>query len=502
MSQVPIPVARSGAARLIPRSAIARTVAAIAVVLVAGAALAPSADRVQAPVPTSQPVASTTFVCPDAAGGATRSTTLVAAAPGLAPVPAEGPTPEGGGRLAPLARGRTLATVAAPGGGAVVTTNQSLGPVVGAATGAVAPGFSGGQLTVVPAGPERGLAGDVCSPARSDGWFVGGGAASGQRSRLLLINVEPTAAVVDVDLYGPAGPIDAPAGRGVPVAARGVRALDLDALAPGQALVGLRARAESGRVAMALFAAERKGATSRGIDWVPLAAAPARAVVVPAVPGGVAQRRLVVLNPGSDDAQVRVRAVGRDGSFAPEAADLLVVPAGSLATVDVSALGRENTAVRLDSDVPVTAAVRITQPQAPFDFAWTAAAPPVTTAAVAALSRIGGGFSASLVLTAGDEAAVVEVVSGPVGRAGTTRRVEVPAQSTVATAVASGRAAGYWVSVVRPVDGSGPVWAGRVQTQVARGIRLMTISPLRDARISVAVPEAGTDPGAVIRGLS
>ena len=79
----------------------------------------------------------------------------------------------------------------------------------------------------------RGLAGTACAVPGTDFWFVGSGAVVGQRGRVYLTNPEAAPAVADITLYGPDGPIDAPAGRGVPVAAGTQEVRLLDALAPG-----------------------------------------------------------------------------------------------------------------------------------------------------------------------------------------------------------------------------------------------------------------------------
>ncbi len=139
----------------------------------------------------------------------------------------------------------------------------------------------------------------------------------GRRARLLLANPTPAPAVVDVRLAGPKGPVDVPSGRGLVVAPGRVRAVLLDAAAPGLGQLAVHVVARSGRVTSLLHDSWLRGAVPAGTDDVLPSAAPSRHVVVPGVvvlPGGAA--RLRVAATGSDDAVVRYHLLGPAGDVA------------------------------------------------------------------------------------------------------------------------------------------------------------------------------------------
>jgi hypothetical protein len=125
-----------------------------------------------------------------------------------------------------------------------------------------------------------GLASTECAVPGNDFWFVGSGAVVGRRGRLYLSNPESVPAVVDVALYGPEGPIDAPGGRGVTLAAGAQQVLKLDALAPDVERFGVHVQVRQGRVAAALRTS-RSRAHPLGADWC-RAPAPAHRLVLPA----------------------------------------------------------------------------------------------------------------------------------------------------------------------------------------------------------------------------
>ena len=229
----------------------------------------------------------------------------------------------------------------------------------------------------------RGLASTECAAPGNDFWFVGSGAAVGRRGRLYLSNAESVPAVVDVALYGPDGPIDAPSGRGITLAAGAQRVLKLDALAPDVERFGVHVQVRQGRVAAALRDQQVQGLTPLGADWVPASHAPARRLVLPGVPPGAGERHLMILVPGDSDAIVQVRLIAVDGSFAPSGLDVTEARAGRVSDIDLAPFaGGQAVAVELKSDQPITAGVLIRgrrrgKPSAP-RWPTRAAAPPIS----------------------------------------------------------------------------------------------------------------------------
>ena len=151
------------------------------------------------------------------------------------------------------------------------------------------------QATSATSGDLRGLAAIACEPALADSWLVGGGTGTGERTRLLLANPTPAAALVDVVVHGEDGRVDAPQGEGVVVPSGQQVALYVDALAPDAGPVAVNVTARSGRVVAVLHHTRMLGITPGGVDDVGPAAPPGTDQVVQGV---------VVAPPGS--ARVRV----------------------------------------------------------------------------------------------------------------------------------------------------------------------------------------------------
>ena len=111
----------------------------------------------------------------------------------------------------------------------------------------------------------------------------------------------------------------------------------LDALAPGVTRFAVHVHARSGRIAAAVRDQQVDGLTPRGADWLPPAAAAGPAArccrASRPAPGSGCCRWW---RPGDSDAIVKVRLVTDSGSFAPTGLDVLEVPAGSVAQVDLA----------------------------------------------------------------------------------------------------------------------------------------------------------------------
>ncbi|HEX7188299.1 MAG TPA: DUF5719 family protein, partial [Actinomycetes bacterium] len=474
--------------------------------MAAATATQPSATA-PGPVAPSSPaeqvaVARAGAACPDPVVAEGTVTRVALAAPGpLTGGEAGGAdATDGPGRatLEPATSGSSpVVRLAAPGS---ITEEAAAedGPLVARATGRSAPGLAASQLTRSSQVAMRGLAGTTCATSGTDFWFVGSGAVVGQRGRVYLTNSEPAPAVVDVTLYGPDGPIDAPDGRGVTVAAGKQQVRLLDALAPGTERFAVHVHARQGRISAAVRDQQVDGLTPLGADWVPVATPPASRVLVPGVPGGTGERRLQVVAPGDADGIVRVRLVSESGAFAPAGLDVIEVRAGSVNDVDLAPYtDGEPVTVELQSDVPVTAGVltRATGTDGQLaEIAYSAASDPLTpqTPGVVAEVRQGENLTSTLLLTAPAGPAVVELTPlPPVG--GDPTEVRVSAGSQVAVALDSVSSAEIFSLAVVPAPGSGPVLAVRQVDEVTTDGPLLTSSPVPPGRYAVAVPRVVAD---------
>ena len=158
--------------------------------------------------------------------------------------------------------------------------------------------------------------------------------------------------------------------------------------------MAVEVRAVSGRVAAAARVVVGKG---KGTDWLPMAAEPATKVVVPGVPGGGGRRELYVTAPGEVDTVVRVKALTADGFYAMKNREVLEVPAGSTASVDLSTgMAGQPSALVLSADVPIVAGLMITGTGTQQDVAFGAGAVPIDIGSVVADNRSGKKVSSRL----------------------------------------------------------------------------------------------------------
>ena len=372
------------------------------------------------------------------------------------------------------------------------------GPLVARANGASAPGLAAGMLTRSTVDAMRGLAGTACTVPGTDFWFVGSGAVVGQRGRVYLTNPEAAPAVVDITLFGPDGPVDAPAGRGVPVAAGSQEVRLLDALAPGITRFAVHVHVRSGRVAAAVRDQQLDGLTPRGADWLPSAAPPALNQLIPGVVAGAGERRLQVVAPGESDAIVKLRLVTESGSFAPAGLDVLEVRAGSVADVDLAEFtDAAAVAVSLESDVPVTAGVltRATGTAEQLtDVAYTAAGRPLLPATPGARPGGPAGRGPHQLVAAHRPRHGRQVRLAPLPPAtGTPTEVRVPGGSQVVVDLATVSTAPTFAFTVTPTAGSGPVFAVRAVSEAEEKGPLLTTELVDPGRYLVAVPRVVAD---------
>ncbi len=339
------------------------TVAALAV---SGAALSfanTSGPALHSPHPpsTTMPVTSAGLGCPSDPAGDTGSG-VVAVAPG--PV---GNATSAGAAVTAI---RTLDTPAAVlgsqrGTGSPVVASTSgpagtgaqRGPLLVTAMAAAAPGLTAAHWSSYAGKSVAGLAAGWCLSAAEDWWFAGVDTSVGTSTSLVLLNPTTGTAVVDVSVFGPAGPVAVPGGRGIAVAPHSQQVINLAGFAPGRAALGLHVSATSGRIVAAVRTSALSALTPTGVDWVPATAAPSTSLLVGAAAPGSTSQRLVVANPGTRQAVVHLRFVSGTGTFvSTDVADLSVAPGAAVVT-DVSAVvGSAAMGVRLSSTRPVLAA--------------------------------------------------------------------------------------------------------------------------------------------------
>ena len=380
----------------------AGVVTAVLLVLAAGATVAltspAESTTPRGPATSAVPVVRTALACPDLTPPAGRSASVRV---GLAPAATglRGGTvrtgPVGGpARPSALARGAFQALPA----GAEAAAVRADGP---AAAGL----FAARDDTT----GHRALGVTGCPAPRARWWFTGAGAGLDHDSTLVLTNLDPGPAVVDLTVLGPDGPVDTVAGSGVLVPAGTSRRVALSDLAPRTDELALVVRAERGRVVATVDDTLRGSATARrGQEWLPGTRAPARTLVLAGAPAQAARRTLLVANPTDREAVVEVRLSGRGGAFTPTGFDPVSVAPGTLRAVDLTgvlARAGDQPAVLLRSSQPVTASLRS---RVGSDLSYATAVDALTGPAAA---PVPGGLRVGVTLTAAARATGVRLTA-------------------------------------------------------------------------------------------
>lgn len=200
-----------------------------------------------------------------------------------------------------------------------------------------------------------------CPEPRARWWFVAAGAAVVTHDTVLTVtNPRVGQADVDIDVYGPRGPVQAPGLHGITVGSGQSRVVDLAKVAPAVGDLAVSVVATRGLVAVSAADRFAPGVVGKPAqEWLPAQSAPATTVTLAGLPPKPDRASLVVVNPRQVEAIVSVEVIGATGTFAPKQNQTLTVPPGSVATASLtSVFDGGPMAVQVRSQQPVTATVR------------------------------------------------------------------------------------------------------------------------------------------------
>ncbi|HMI25749.1 MAG TPA: DUF5719 family protein, partial [Streptosporangiaceae bacterium] len=362
------------------------------------------------------PVTAAARACPPAPGGAAAPVALLAggAAAGGAAAGGAGATGKGQVELTALppagvpvhaaaaVRAQSpgalflLTLPAAKATGKQATTQAAQGWSV-AGGGAMAQGLEA-ELT-----QDSGLASVRCAEPGSDLWFIGPGQQNGgSQVQVDLMNVDSTAASVDVSVINDGGQVQAGGNNGITVPPHQTVTESLSSVARGSSVLAIEVHTSIGRVAAAV-SAESHGVTG----WLPGTAAPSTRLVIPGVPPSGSTAGLFLADPGPSTARVTVTAITPQGHISPFGSQSVDLPGQSASYVALSPLGGTTAALQITSNVPVTAAVVVPGNSGPGVL--TAATAPISEQAIVAGNTNGAGMAASVLLSAPGAAARVRL---------------------------------------------------------------------------------------------
>ena len=451
---------------------------------------------------TIEPVGSAVLLCPEPGAGTDLGVRVTAAVvPGQ---PGQDAATGSAGLQTLPGKESAQSKITVPGGQAQIEAFGTRLPAIEAyGEGGLAPGLVADQWGRDPGGRGRGMASTACATASSEFWFVGGGAIAGRQTRIVLVNPDETAAVVDVIVRGPEGVIDAPAGRGLVVKGQDRLVVRLDVLAPGVTATAVQVLARTGRIGASVDDEQQSGLANVGTDWVPQAAAPATRVYVPGIINGSGARVLSIAAPGGDDALVDVRVISADGTFAPADRARVEVPADSVVTIDMAPiLDKKPATLELTSDVPIVAGIRQFFGN---ETAFSAGAQPFDGPAAVSGLPVRLATDVRVSITAPDTDAEVEITLLPfrggkeAAEATAPRRIKIGAGKLRYIKLNPPTGVDWYTAVVTPTEGSGPILVAHRLLENSRFGDLVTGYPWRPLRVQVAVPTAVQDPAVATR---
>jgi uncharacterized protein DUF5719 len=455
----------------------------------------------QAPPPQSAPATSVMRACPSAgmASSATTGVALIAAPAtagqgqaevnrlgGIASIhPLHSVTKPGQLSLATVrAVGAARPAASAPSGSQPVKTVAAQGGVVVQASGSMARGLEVEQVA----------AGDIpsarCESPGTDFWFVGPGQHGLARMQLFLLNPGNQPADANVEISSDAGPMQGDGDTGIAVAPHSMVVQSLAPAVHQSRAVALHVRTSVGQVVAAVQEVTHAGGSGA---WLPAAQRPATHVVLPGLPAAAGTRQLFVAVPGTRDAHLKLTAVTTKGSYPPAGSTGLDIPGGSAAAIVLPSLSGVPAALKLSSDVPVTASAMLSggAPGAPGVF--TAATLPVQEQGVVAYDRAGSGLASELVLSAPGRAVMARITEiGVTGPGGTQRVVQIQAGHSMVAQLGKGGGAVHksaFSVLITPLAGSGQLYAGRVVTGSGTGGKVQSLLPVISTLTMVPLPK-------------
>ncbi len=353
-----------------------------------------------------------------------------------------------------------------------------------------APIAPGAEPVVAEMGQETAASAYAAQSARADTWsawlpcpeprarwfFVGGGAGVGHDTVLTVHNPRTGAAVVDIDVFGADGPVDAPRLHGITIEPGDTATYDLADVAPTPGDVAVRVIARRGLVAVSAADSFSPGTVGKPVrEWLPAQTVPSMRTTLVGLPAKPATATLIVVNPGQTEALAEVKVIGADGTFSPTEGSSVQVPPRSIAKLPLTRVfDGSPVAIRIESDRSLTATVRSLGGG---DLGFATGVRRLRDLTTVAVPEGKG----RLVLSAASRAGTVAVTTyDAAGQQIGSREVEVAEQTTVAVPL------GAKVRTVA-LDASGPpsIVAGLVH-QSPRALTTAGITPaIREIRLPV-----------------
>ena len=322
-------------------------------VVVLGSSMAVEQDAARASQGVQrEAIRAMTAACPELSSGGKRQTSVtMASIPGL-----PGHQESGSFTLTIDGRKKPAATVAQVGETTEVKgfPSRPTHATVTALEG-LAPGSIAGRTSDDRDGEGRGLSSAECTQPSSEMWLVGGGTIKGQRDRLILVNPTDSDTIVDLDIYGTDGQVDATGTDGIAVKAQDRQEVQLDAIVSGVEALAVKVKTQLGLISGFIADERMQDLTPRGTEIIAEAGSPAKRSVIAGLPAGTGERQIVLFAP-REGGNVRLRALTAKGPVDLVDGQDVEVRSGSVRVLDLTKdLDGQAASIEATSDMPILA---------------------------------------------------------------------------------------------------------------------------------------------------
>lgn len=312
-------------------------VAALAVAVVAVALLfvRPSQWTPRTAAPAARKLASSVRVCPAAIGGGGDHV--------LAYADESGTVTAGSGSLALQ-------------GGVPTAVDAGAGPETLLVHGGPASTIAAGRWSGAP------MAATDCGGPAAEDWFAGLGAGPVHDSVVEVTNPDAGEAVVDLDVYGPDGPVSVPALAGIAIPGHATKSFDLLKVMPRPGALAVHAVVERGEAVVQVADRALHLTGTRGADeWLAPQTHPAERDAILGITSPAAL--LTTLNPTSGQVTLTLKVVTPDAVLTPSGTSTIRIPAGSVVQTSLTKIlggsaGAGALGIEVQSTGPVVASVR------------------------------------------------------------------------------------------------------------------------------------------------
>lgn len=219
----------------------------------------------------------------------------------------------------------------------------------------------------------------TCLAPVTSQWFVGATADVTSKGTLSLANSGLGRALVGVTLYTESG---ITAEKVISIKANSLMTMQLASLAPGAKSIAIHVKPQTGRVNAFVTDERGRGLQALGGDTVNSIEAPAKTLVIPAIPQQTGKNSslphtLRILIPGDVGATINVVIASTDGTFSPTGIDGKMIPAGRVVDIPLDVIMKSGKfALKLSSERPFVASVFTkTTALRKSDFLWSTAVP-------------------------------------------------------------------------------------------------------------------------------